>query len=164
MPLRTLLRMLCWRSSGADQSFKRTICQKNLRMKKRRLSSIRLLVHSESAWQKRYIFFLLRFSDSLCSNRYIVTVARKTIARKIRAFFNQFAESNGTAVYPERINTMCAANKCSLEVSFMHLAQWNPMLAAWLAEAPAEMVATKKKEKKKEKKAKRHKDTKPKKG
>jgi DNA replication licensing factor MCM2 len=71
---------------------------------------------------------------------YIVTVARRSIARKIRAFFNQYTEANGIPVYPERISTMCAANKCSLEVSFMHLAQFNPMIAAWLAEAPAEVL------------------------
>lgn len=71
---------------------------------------------------------------------YIVTVARRPIARRFRNFLNTYTDSHGTAVYPERITTMCAANKCSLEVSFMHLAQWNPMLAAWLAEAPAEML------------------------
>lgn len=71
---------------------------------------------------------------------YIVTVARRSIARKLRTFVNHYTESNGVAVYPERISTMCAANKCSLEISFMHLAQWNPMIAAWLAEAPAEML------------------------
>ena len=36
--------------------------------------------------------------------------------------------------------TMCAANKCSLEVSYVHLGEVHALLAIWLTDLPKEML------------------------
>ena len=43
-------------------------------------------------------------------------------------------------MYKERISSMCAANRQSLEVSFQHLSNAAPMLAIWVADMPAQML------------------------
>lgn len=35
---------------------------------------------------------------------------------------------------------MCAANKCSLEVSYVHLGEVHALLAIWLTDLPKEML------------------------
>ena len=41
------------------------------------------------------------------------------------------------SVYEERIREMCANNKQSLEITFVHLSLKYPTLAIWLAEEPS---------------------------
>lgn len=48
-----------------------------------------------------------------------------------------FADENSRLVYENRINEMCASNKQSLEVTFIHISKVNPTLAVWIADFPA---------------------------
>jgi DNA replication licensing factor MCM2 len=75
---------------------------------------------------------------------YIATIARKSVKRKFRQFLRTYhieSKDNSTPVpiYKERIANMCRSNKCSLEVSFDHISD-QPVLATWLADAPAQMI------------------------
>ena len=45
-----------------------------------------------------------------------------------------------TLVYRRLIREMCVSNGQSLEVSYLHLSKREPMLAIWVADAPADML------------------------
>jgi len=51
-----------------------------------------------------------------------------------------YSDTSGETVYPERLNTMCLDNGCSLKVSYMHLSEFAAVLAIWLVEQPAIML------------------------
>jgi hypothetical protein len=44
------------------------------------------------------------------------------------------------AYIQEKIRRMCDANKQSLEVSYMHLSQAQPVFGIWIADAPAALL------------------------
>jgi DNA replication licensing factor MCM2 len=71
-------------------------------------------------------------------------VQRPEVVRWIRksfsSFLRNFKDDNGASVYEERIREMCANNKQSLEITFIHLSQRYPFLAIWLAEEPSLML------------------------
>ena len=63
------------------------------------------------------------------------------IRRKFSRFLRKFtAKEDGELVYRKRIREMCVSNRQSLEVSYLHLSQREPMLAIWVADAPADML------------------------
>jgi DNA replication licensing factor MCM2 len=43
-------------------------------------------------------------------------------------------------VYPPKIRAMCAANRSSLEVSYVHLGEMQSLLAIWLTDLPRDML------------------------
>lgn len=43
-------------------------------------------------------------------------------------------------MYEQKIRTMCAANLASLQVSYMHLMEAEPVLAVWVVDAPKDML------------------------
>lgn len=47
---------------------------------------------------------------------------------------------NQNPIYKKAIDTMCAANKASLEVSFSHIAKVQSLLAVWLIDVPKDML------------------------
>jgi DNA replication licensing factor MCM2 len=65
---------------------------------------------------------------------------RREIARRYRNFLRTYVDEHGHNVYIERIKTMCATNKESLILSWVQLAEQVPVLAAWVADAPSEML------------------------
>jgi len=70
-------------------------------------------------------------------------IQQEAVKRKIKMEFKNFLRTfvrGGNSVYDQRIKDMCAANKQSLEVSFMELSQKAPTLAVFVADAPTEML------------------------
>jgi len=71
-------------------------------------------------------------------------IQRPEVVRWIRKSFNSFLrnfkDDNGVSVYEERIREMCANNRQSLEITFIHLSLRYPFLAIWLAEEPSLML------------------------
>ena len=71
-------------------------------------------------------------------------VQRQEVVRWIRKsftnFLRTFKDENGVSVYEERIREMCANNRQSLEITFIHLSVKYPFLAIWLAEEPSLML------------------------
>jgi len=72
---------------------------------------------------------------------------RREIQRRFRAFLRHFQPDSsnnrtrrGNGIYEQKIRTMCAANLCSLAVSYAHLMDTEPILAGWLADAPKDML------------------------
>lgn len=65
---------------------------------------------------------------------------QKEVRRRFKTFLTTFVDRRGQLVYHERIQQMCSANKQSLEVSFQHLSNSQPMLAIWVADMPAQML------------------------
>eukprot|EP00002_Diphylleia_rotans_P025588 TRINITY_DN5063_c0_g1_i3.p1 TRINITY_DN5063_c0_g1~~TRINITY_DN5063_c0_g1_i3.p1 ORF type:complete len:1064 (+),score=262.09 TRINITY_DN5063_c0_g1_i3:63-3254(+) len=65
---------------------------------------------------------------------------RGEVARTFRNFLATYVDKKGALVYAERIRNMCAANRKSLEVSYLHLSQTAPLLAMLIADAPAEVI------------------------
>jgi DNA replication licensing factor MCM2 len=64
------------------------------------------------------------------------------IKRRFKAFLQNFMHGgSGMKVYEALIDAMCAANRQSLEVSYMDLTAAFPGLAIWLADFPAAMLA-----------------------
>ena len=47
--------------------------------------------------------------------------------------------ADASSRYSQRVRNMCAANKESLDVSYLHLSQSVPILAIWVADCPKEM-------------------------
>lgn len=47
---------------------------------------------------------------------------------------------NQNPIYKKAIDTMCSANKASLEVSFSHIAKVQSLLAVWLIDVPRDML------------------------
>lgn len=63
------------------------------------------------------------------------------IRRKFSRFLRKYADTeDGELVYRKRIREMCVSNGASLEVSYKDLACREPMLAIWVADAPADML------------------------
>ena len=63
------------------------------------------------------------------------------IRRKFSRFLRKYADGeDGELVYRKRIREMCVSNGASLEVSYNDLARREPMLAIWVADAPADML------------------------
>jgi DNA replication licensing factor MCM2 len=70
----------------------------------------------------------------------VLDANRREIARRYRTFLRTYVDHHGRNIYAERIKSMCAANNESLEVSYLHLAEQEPTIAAWLADAPTEIL------------------------
>jgi len=66
---------------------------------------------------------------------------RREIKRVFRRFLNETHDDKMHLIYRERIQSMCTANRQSLEVNYSHLSQELPQVAIWLADAPREMIA-----------------------
>ncbi len=63
------------------------------------------------------------------------------IRKKFSRFLRKFtAQGSDELIYRKRIREMCVSNRQSLEVSYLHLSQREPMLAIWVADAPADML------------------------
>jgi DNA replication licensing factor MCM2 len=74
---------------------------------------------------------------------------RKEIQRKFRAFLRHFTEESigeeqrrrrGNGIYEKKIRQMCASNLATLQVSYLHLMEAEPILAVWLTETPKDML------------------------
>ena len=74
---------------------------------------------------------------------------RREIQRKFRAFLRHFTEDSigdeqrrrrGNGIYEQKIRAMCASNLSTLQVSYMHLMEAEPLLAVWLTEAPRDIL------------------------
>merc|ERR1740116_619357 len=49
---------------------------------------------------------------------------RREIKNRFKSFLTSYSDTSGETVYPERLNTMCLDNGCSLKVSYMHLSEF----------------------------------------
>ena len=76
---------------------------------------------------------------------------RREVQRKFRAFLRHFrpedSEHNDSrrrrqanGIYETKIRLMCASNLATLQVSYSHLMEAEPLLAVWLADAPRDML------------------------
>ena len=76
---------------------------------------------------------------------------RREIQRKFRAFLRHFTEESmqegleqrrrrGNGIYEQKIRAMCASNLSTLQVSYMHLVEAEPLLAVWLTDAPKDIL------------------------
>jgi len=88
---------------------------------------------------------------------------RREVSRKFRNFLAQYTEDDdeddedhgnntgaredsrrrrrkASPLYEQRIRSMCAANRSTLEVSYLHLMQKEPIIAIWVADAPRDML------------------------
>mmetsp|Transcript_3003 Transcript_3003/g.4568 ORF Transcript_3003/g.4568 Transcript_3003/m.4568 type:complete len:949 (+) Transcript_3003:31-2877(+) len=66
---------------------------------------------------------------------------RREIKKRFKKFIHRYRPSmDGPTVYPNKIRAMCAANSSSLEVSYVHLGEYAPILAIWLADLPRDML------------------------
>lgn len=74
---------------------------------------------------------------------------RREIQRKFRVFLRHYTgpsavpesrRRRGNGLYEQKIRTMCASNKSTLQVSYIHLMDAEPILAYWLADAPKDML------------------------
>ena len=74
---------------------------------------------------------------------------RREVQRKFRAFLRHFKpdaseeqrrRKRADGIYEQKIKLMCASNKASLQVSYHHLMEAEPLLAVWLADAPKDML------------------------
>ena len=65
---------------------------------------------------------------------------RRRIARDYQRFLTTFVDEHGQSVYHARIRAMCAANRESLQVSYLHLVESNPFLAKLIANRPLETL------------------------
>jgi DNA replication licensing factor MCM2 len=74
---------------------------------------------------------------------------RREIQRKFRAFLHHFTavpedtynrRRRGNGIYEQKIRAMCAANFSTLQVSYQHLMDSEPVLAYWLCDAPKDML------------------------
>ena len=73
---------------------------------------------------------------------------RREIQRRFRAFLRHFTEESvgeeqrrrrGNGIYEQKIRQMCAANLSTLQVSYSHLMEGEPILAFWVTESPKDM-------------------------
>jgi len=65
----------------------------------------------------------------------------RTIFREFKSFLTEYTDANGVSVYGTRVRTLGEINAESLEVSYDHLASSKAILAYFLANAPAEVLA-----------------------
>lgn len=61
---------------------------------------------------------------------------RRKIAFDYQRFLTTYVDAQGHSVYHARIKAMCGQNKESLEVSYVHLMEFNPFLAKLAANQP----------------------------
>ncbi|KAI5920947.1 MCM-domain-containing protein [Camillea tinctor] len=66
---------------------------------------------------------------------------QRTIKREFKAFLTEYIDESGSSVYGNRIRTLGEINAESLEVSYDHLSTSKAILAYFLANAPAEILA-----------------------
>ncbi|KAI0596137.1 MCM-domain-containing protein [Biscogniauxia sp. FL1348] len=66
---------------------------------------------------------------------------QRTIKREFKAFLTEYTDESGSSVYGNRIRTLGEINAESLEVSYDHLSTSKAILAYFLANAPAEILA-----------------------
>ena len=70
---------------------------------------------------------------------------RREIQRRFRVFLRHFEPEDterrrrANGIYQQKIRNMCAANGSTLQVSYVHLMDSEPVLAFWLADAPKDM-------------------------
>eukprot|EP00980_Cylindrotheca_fusiformis_P005741 scaffold1194_cov127-Cylindrotheca_fusiformis.AAC.18 len=72
---------------------------------------------------------------------------RREVQRRFRAFLRHFVEGipagerrrRGNGIYELKIRQMCASNLSTLQVSYLHLMEAEPVLAVWVADAPRDM-------------------------
>lgn len=74
---------------------------------------------------------------------------RREVQRKFRLFLRNFVQDTPTPDHPNKkrtllyelkIKQMCAANQQTLQVSYLHLMEAEPVLAFWVADAPRDML------------------------
>jgi DNA replication licensing factor MCM2 len=72
---------------------------------------------------------------------------RREIQRRFRSFLRNFtgnpedaSRRRGNGIYEHKIRAMCAANLSTLQVSYLHLIEAQPILAIWLTDAPKDMI------------------------
>jgi DNA replication licensing factor MCM2 len=73
---------------------------------------------------------------------------RREIQRKFRAFLRHFTPEHGgdrsrrkaNGMYEQKIKSMCASNGSTLQISYLHLMEFEPVLAVWLTDAPRDML------------------------
>lgn len=76
---------------------------------------------------------------------------RREVQRKFRAFLRHFRPESSDSeyqrrrkrangIYEQNIRLMCSANKATLQVSYHHIMEAEPLLAVWLADAPKDML------------------------
>lgn len=77
---------------------------------------------------------------------------RRELQRKFRSFLKHYTgevineEDNtrrrkrGNGIYEQKIRAMCAANQSTLQISFVHLSEAEPVLGFWLTDAPKDML------------------------
>lgn len=70
---------------------------------------------------------------------------RREIQRRFRVFLKHYRANGddrrlGNGIYEQKIRSMCAANLSSLQVSYAHIVEAQPILALWLTDAPKDML------------------------
>jgi len=77
---------------------------------------------------------------------------RREVQRKFMSFLRHFRpdmteeeqqhrrRKRGNGIYEQKIRLMCASNKATLQVSYDHLMEAEPLMAVWLADAPKDML------------------------
>ena len=77
---------------------------------------------------------------------------RREIQRKFRSFLRHYTgepvneedttrrRKRGNGIYEQKIRAMCAANQSTLQISFMHLSEAEPVLGYWLTDVPKDML------------------------
>mmetsp|Transcript_13302 Transcript_13302/g.20731 ORF Transcript_13302/g.20731 Transcript_13302/m.20731 type:complete len:966 (-) Transcript_13302:2250-5147(-) len=76
---------------------------------------------------------------------------RREVQRKFRIFLKNFIPTEddtadqpqrrrGNGIYEQKIRQMCAHNQQTLQVSYLHLMESEPVLAFWVADAPRDML------------------------
>ena len=77
---------------------------------------------------------------------------RKEIQRKFNSFLRHYTgepvneedttrrRKRGNGIYEQKIRAMCAANQSTLQVSFIHLSEAEPVLGYWLTDVPKDML------------------------
>lgn len=74
---------------------------------------------------------------------------RREIQRRFRAFLRHYTgpseddnnrRRRGNGMYEQKIRAMCASNFSTLQISYLHLMDSEPVLAYWLADAPKDML------------------------
>jgi DNA replication licensing factor MCM2 len=68
-------------------------------------------------------------------------IAQDRTRREIQRRFRKFLKHYDNNMYEKKIRTMCANNQRSIVVIYEHVSNSEPILAMWLADAPADMLA-----------------------
>ena len=63
-------------------------------------------------------------------------MVQREIKRRFMSFLTTFCDENNRPVYAEKIKKMCDANRTSLEVSYIHLGQHEPIFGMWVVDSP----------------------------